>query len=301
MSEPRTNEDRFDIDVGGYARAVARRWWLVLLLAVVGALTGLVWWYAQPKSYEATAAVYLGQPTDANGNAIVGVNSNPRAASQIVQGTDVIKEAVERLQAEASGDAMTARQIRRGLIVETPTITVKSTSAPTNYVAITVRGRSAGKTAAAANALASILVERLSSYATAKTELLQTQLAADEVRLKQADRRLTATEATLQRIAAGGGTAADKALAGGPYLTVVQAASEERTALEQRIVAGKLALAVVKDVESPAIISPAAPADEPTRTGRWLSVVAGGAVGVVVSLIVVAFLTRRRSSPDVPA
>jgi len=287
-----TQTDDYDIDVGSYVRSVLRYWWLVLLLAVVGAVTGLVIWYAQPKTYEATAAVYLGQPTDANGNAIVGVNSNPRAAAQIVAGADVIKEAVDGLKSSGSA-AMTSGQIRLGLRVETPTITVKGTSAPTNYVAVTVRGRSANKTAAAANALAGILVKRLSSYAVAKAALLNDQLASDEARLKQVDRRLALAEAGLQA-ATRGGTPSERAIAGAPYLTIVQAASEQRSALEQQIAADKLALEVVKDVESPAIISPAVPADGPTGSGRLLNLAAGAVAGFVIALVAVAFLARRR-------
>lgn len=290
MSEPAPSNDRFDLDVGAYAHAVLRRWWLVLLLALVGAVTGAAWWYAQPKTYEATAAVYLGQPTDANGNAIVGVNSNPRAAGQIVQSNDVIQEAAKSV----AGDGMTAKQIRHGLTIETPTITVKSTSAPTNYVAITVRGRSADKTAAAANALAAGLVKRLSAYSDQKKALLEAQLAVDNARLKTVDKRLAGAQAMLERLAASAAPAGEKAVAGAPYLTIVQAASEERSQLEDQIRRAELATIVVNEVEAPLVISSAAPADEPTRQNIWLAVGAGIVVGIVVSLVAVAFLMRRR-------
>jgi capsular polysaccharide biosynthesis protein len=293
VSEPRSPDERFDLDVGGYARAVVRRWWLVLILVVVGGLTGVLWWSLQPKTYEATAAVYLGQPTDANGNAIVGVNSNPRAAAQIVAGADVVQEAAKA----AGAGGMTAKQIRRGLKIETPTITVKSTSAPTNYVSITVRGGSADKTAAAANALAVALVARLSDYATQKTSLLETQLASDEARLKTARAELVRAGAAMSRIASGAGSAADKAAAQAPYATIVQAAGQQVGDLEQKIAGDELALVVVKDVESPAVISKAAPADAPTRQGVWLAVGAGAVAGFIVSLVVVAFLMRRRPAP----
>src|SRR5664280_1318484 len=96
MSEP----DDFDVDLGAYVRAVRRLWWLVVLLAVVGALAGYGVTKLGTHTYSATSAVYLGQPTDANGNAIAGLPSNPRAAQQIVQGADVLKEAVARLHGE---------------------------------------------------------------------------------------------------------------------------------------------------------------------------------------------------------
>jgi capsular polysaccharide biosynthesis protein len=293
MSEPAPRDDRFDLDVGAYAHAVLRRWWLVLLLALVGAITGALWWYAQPKTYEATAAVYLGQPTDANGNAIVGVNSNPRAAAQIVASADVVQEAAKAVDA-IDGDGMTAKQIRSGLKVETPTITVKSTSAPTNYVSITVRGRSAEKAADAANALADALVARLSSYATQKTSLLEAQLAADSAQLKAVSAQMKHAGEALARIASGTGSAGEKAAAQAPYATIVQASLQQISDLEQKLAQDKLALVIVKDVESPAVISTATTADEPTRQTIWLAVGAGIAAGIVVSLVAVAFLMRRR-------
>jgi capsular polysaccharide biosynthesis protein len=284
-------DENLDLDVGGYARAVARRWWLVLILVLVGAATGIVWWYAQPAVYEATAAVYLGQPTDANGNAIVGVNSNPRAAQQIVASNDVIQEAAAGLR-----DGMTAKQIRRNLKVETPTITVKSTSAPTNYVAITVSGGSPEKTAAAANALAAGLVKRLSTYSDEKLAQLEAQLADQKARAGRADARLAEIERAMDRIAAGSGGSTEKQAAAAPYVPLATTLEAKVAEARQAQRDTELAILVAREVEAPRVISEAVPADEQSRSSIWLAIGAGAVAGLAIGLIVVAILTRRPSS-----
>jgi capsular polysaccharide biosynthesis protein len=284
-------DENLDLDVGGYARAVARRWWLVLILVLVGAVTGIVWWYAQPAVYEATAAVYLGQPTDANGNAIVGVNSNPRAAQQIVASNDVIQEAAAGLR-----DGMTAKQIRRNLKVETPTITVKSTSAPTNYVAITVSGGSPEKTAAAANALAAGLVKRLSTYSDEKLAQLEAQLADQKARAGRADARLAEIERAMDRIAAGSGGSTEKQAAAAPYVPLATTLEAKVAEARQAQRDTELAILVAREVEAPRVISEAVPADEQSRSSIWLAIGAGAVAGLAIGLIVVAILTRRPSS-----
>jgi capsular polysaccharide biosynthesis protein len=284
-------DENLDLDVGGYARAVARRWWLVLILVFVGAATGIVWWYVQPAVYEATAAVYLGQPTDANGNAIVGVNSNPRAAQQIVASNDVIQEAAAGLR-----DGMTAKQIRRNLKVETPTITVKSTSAPTNYVAITVSGGSPEKTAAAANALAAGLVTRLSTYSDEKLAQLEAQLADQKARAGRADARLAEIERAMDRIAAGSGGSTEKQAAAAPYVPLATTLEAKVAEARQAQRDTELAILVAREVEAPRVISEAVPADEQSRSSIWLAIGAGAVAGLAIGLIVVAILTRRPSS-----
>jgi uncharacterized protein involved in exopolysaccharide biosynthesis len=156
-----------------------------------------------------------------------------------------------------------------------------------------VSGGSADKSAAAANALAAGLVKRLSNYAEQKTTLLEARLVADKARLKQVENRLDTAQALLDKVAASSAPAAEKAVAGAPYLTVVQAAGEERSELESQIARDELALVVVAEVEAPRVISAAVPADEQSRSSIWLAIGAGAVAGLAVGLVVVAVLVRR--------
>ncbi len=105
-----TDDERFDIDLGGLGRALARNWIVIVILVVVGVVAAVGVTYATGKRYQAASAVYLGQPTDANGNPINGINSNPRGAEQIVQSGDVLREA-----AQERGRHQRRAAARRGL------------------------------------------------------------------------------------------------------------------------------------------------------------------------------------------
>jgi uncharacterized protein involved in exopolysaccharide biosynthesis len=284
--------DDFDVDLGTYFRAVARLWWLVVGLAVLGAAAGFLIASLTTHTYSATSAVYLGQQTDANGNAINGLTSNARAAQQMVQGRDVLNEAAWRVLNPALPDAQyspatvdqavgrLARQIERGLLVSTPsTKTTGSNNLPTNFVTIAVTNRSGKRAAAAANALAQILVGRLSSYPTAKIDLLNQQI-------KQSQALLAAAQA---RLAAGRGN-----------LQVAQAASTEIQTLQSTLQAAKLSLLVAQNVEAPQIISPAASPGSLNAVSRKLSMAGGFVAGAVIGLVIVAFATRRRRPTPPP-
>ncbi len=306
---PDVPADDFDVDLGRYARTVLRLWWLVIALAVVGALAGFAVAKLGTKTYSSTSAVYLGQPTDANGNAIAGLSTNPRAAQQIVQGEDVSRLAAYLVLNPGATVSATvpsadkalnklARQIRNNTSVATPTVTVKGTSAPTNFVAITVKNRSGTKAAAAANALALVLSDRLGTYTKAKTELLNGEIADLQRQLATTDARLAQAQKQLTTAARAGGTTG--ALAGGPYMTIVQAASTERQTLQSSLQADKLSLLVASEVEAPRIISLAvAPGTVNARPVK-LSLGAGLLAGIVIALVIAAFVTGRRPAAPAP-
>ena len=148
---------RDDVDVASYLSGVTHHWWLVLVLVAVGVVAGVVLTLLQPTTYDATASVYIGQTTDANGNPMAGLNSNAKAAIQLLSSQTVLNDA-----ARATGDGMTAATLRRETTVETPSSTIKTTSSVVNIVVITVTDTDKERAAAAANALADVLVERIS-------------------------------------------------------------------------------------------------------------------------------------------
>ena len=279
--------DDFDVDLSAWWQAVKRLWWLVVLLVIVGAAGGYLIARHAHKTYSATSAVYLGQPTDANGNAIVGLTSNPRTAQQIVKGGDVLKQV-----STAMGGAVKPGRIGNALAVATPTQAAKGTQAPTNFVTLTVTLPSAEHAATAANLLAGILVKRLNTYSAAKIALLeqevkdtQTQLAATTARLLAAQKQLAAAAHS------GGGSST---LSTAAYLTVVQSASAERQTLQTQLQADKLSLLVAQNVEAPAVVSQASVPSSPNAPSYRLNVLAGALVGLVVALVICAFATRSR-------
>ena len=279
--------DDFDIDLGAYFRAVGRLWWLVVLLAVVGAFAGYAIAKTAAHTYSATSAIYLGQPTDANGNAIAGLPSNPRAAQQILQGGDVLKEAVARLHGEVKLGTL------RHAKVTTPPAATKSTTTPVNLVSITVVSRSAKKSADAANALAQVLVSRLNAFSNAKIALLEQQISAAQSQLVATSARLAAAQRQLATSGAAGGMAA------ATYLAVVQSASTEQQALQASLQAARLSLLVARNVETSSVVTTAAVPVATKNTPAIRTSAAGGAVaGIVVALVIAAFTMRRRPKPE---
>ena len=283
--------DDFDVDLGTYFRAVARLWWLVVGLAVVGAVAGLLIATLTTRTYSATSAVYLGQQTDANGNSIDGLTANAKVPQQIVQGRDVLNEAAWRIlnpslppsqYSPAAVDRAVgrlARQIQHGLVTATPSTKTTAANLLTNLLTITVTNHSGKKAAAAANVLAQILVGRLNAYPTAKIDLLKQQIKENQALLAGAQARLAAAHG-------------DAALA--------QAAGTEIQALQALLQGERLSLLVAQNVEQAQIVSPAVSPGTLNAVGRRLSVAGGFVAGAVVGLVIVAFIPKRRR-PAPPA
>ncbi len=142
---------------------------------MLGAVVGGIVTLAAPKEYSATSSVYIGQTTDANGNPMAGLNSNSKAATQLLTSQVVLEEAAQRLK--DSGMKVSAGRLRKETTVVTPSSTVKTSTSVVNIVVITVTDTDKVRAAAAANALAEVLVERISPGVTGKIVLLEAQLA----------------------------------------------------------------------------------------------------------------------------
>src|SRR5665811_2005067 len=92
-----STDDATTIDVGSWFATLLRNWWVILGLVILGAVVGGVVTLASPKEYSATSSVYIGQTTDANGNAMAGLNSNAKAATQLLASQALLDEAAQKL------------------------------------------------------------------------------------------------------------------------------------------------------------------------------------------------------------
>jgi capsular polysaccharide biosynthesis protein len=275
------------IDVGSWFKTLAHNWWVILGLVVLGAVVGGVVTMLTPKEYSATSSVYIGQTTDALGQAMAGLNSNPKAATELLASQALLDQA-----AQATGMKMTSSRLRRETTVETPSQTIKTTVSAVNIVVITVTDTKKVRATAAANALANALVEKLSPSVEAKVTLLEQQLAQGTKAEAAATARSAASQAAIAAIAKGGGTAAEKAAAAAPYVAVSQAAASEFATWQVADQATALRLEVAKTVEMPQILHVAKVPDSPSGPSRSLNVAAGALAGLVIGVIV-AFVRRR--------
>jgi capsular polysaccharide biosynthesis protein len=278
------------LDVGGWFATLLHSWWIILGLVVLGAVVGGVVTLASPKEYSATSSVYIGQTTDANGNAMAGLNSNAKAATQLLASQVVLDQAAQRLK--DSGMKVSAGRLRKETTVVTPSSTVKTSTSVVNIVVITVTDTNKLRATAAANALANVLVERLSPSVSGKIVLLQAQLTQGQQQMAADTARSVAAQKALADIAKGSGTPAEKAATAAPYVAIVQAAATEQEALASSNQKTELLLYTAKQVEEPRVLHEAAVPDSPSGPSRTLNVAAGALAGLVIG-VVVAFVRRR--------
>jgi capsular polysaccharide biosynthesis protein len=281
-------------DVGSWMTVLARNWWVVAGLIVLGAVVGALITLASPKEYTATSSVYIGQTTDANGNPMAGLNSNVKASTQLVSSQAVLGEAAKR-----AGMGITAGRLRREVTVETPSQTIKTTTSAVNIVVISVTDTKKVRATAAANALAAVLLERIGGGVDEKITLLEAQLAQNKKALASSVARSNAAQRGLVAIAHGGGTAGEKAAAAAPYVAIVQAAATDQAAIESSIQRTELLVLTARQVEQPRLLHEAALPDSPSGPDMKLNVAAGALAGLVIGFFV-AFARQRFAGRGAP-
>lgn len=282
-------------DVGSWMTVLARNWWVVAGLVVLGVVVGALLTLATPKEYTATSSVYIGQTTDANGNPMAGLNSNVKASTQLISSQAVLAEAAKR-----AGMGITSSRLRREVTVETPSQTIKTTTSAVNIVVISVTDTKKVRAAAAANALAQVLLERIGGGVDQKIILLEAQLAQGRKALASSVARSHASQRGLVAIANGGGSAGEKAAASAPYVAIVQAAATEQEAIQSALQKNELILLTAKQVEQPRILHEAAIPDSPSGPDMKLNLAAGALAGLVIGFFV-AFARQRLAARDAPA
>src|SRR5215210_1410231 len=189
MSRPLTAADfepEQEIDLGRYATALAARWWLALLGLVAGALMGWALALGGADVYRAQALVDLGSPQGPGGSG--GAVQNPSLLA--TKGREIARsDGTVRRVAEATG--LRAGKLRSGIAAKPVTGgTGKATA--TTLLQISVKGDSRRKVTLAANAIARIIVARVSPYVPAKIALLKAENAADDRDLAALDKRISA-------------------------------------------------------------------------------------------------------------
>ena len=289
-----STDDTAAADIGSWMTMLARNWWVIVGLIVLGVVAGVVLTLVSPKEYTATSSVYIGQTTDANGNPMAGLNSNTKAANQLAISQAVLVEAAKR-----AGMGITASLLRREVTLETPSSTIKTTTSAVNIVVISVTDTKPVRAAAAANALAEVLLERIGGGVEEKIALFEAQLTANRKALTSSVARSHAAQQGLVAIARGGGTAGEKAAASAPYVAIVQAAATEQEALESSIQRTELLLLTTKVVERPRILHEAAIPDSPSGPDMRLNVAAGALAGLVIGVFA-AFGRQRLAGRGAP-
>jgi uncharacterized protein involved in exopolysaccharide biosynthesis len=259
-----------EVDLGRYWSAIVARWWLPVLGLVAGALIGYLISLGGKEVWKASANVYLGASYSSVGGVFLqGPQANPSTAGTIARAESTIEAAAARAHMRASdlrGHVSTA-----AISTGAGTTTLRTTGNP--LVKITVQASTRRRAQVAANALARIVVERLSPYADRKIETLRAQIDADQ---EQIDRL---------RGGVASGDAVTKAVLG---VQLGEVLDDQLQAKQQLIQA--------EEIERPKILTAAAAVKTTARSRRNSVVVAaflGLVLGVIAALLWEPVMRRR--------
>jgi uncharacterized protein involved in exopolysaccharide biosynthesis len=262
-----------EVDFGRYARAILRRWWLVLGCVVVGAVIGYFATSRGEKLYDATAVVYLGQPLSPNGGAqIPSLATNTLAVSTIVESPLVDHAVAEQLGIDQTRleDGISTGPVRAGGRIN-------------NLVALTVRGPWRDESAAAANLLAKrVVTGLLGTYTATKIKGLKEQLAVQRNELNSIQDRITAYRDALDNPKL---SYTDKLL----LVSLAGNAEQRRGALLENVTTNQNLLKLAQSVEASRILTPAVAEPSVARSKRTATVV-GALIGFVVGIVAALLL-----------
>ena len=283
-----STDESTSIDVGSWFATLARNWWVIVGLIVIGIVVGAVVTKAQPKEYTATASVYIGQTTDANGNAMAGLNSNAKAATQLLASQVVLKEAADRTRHGHLREPAAQGDDRRDPVVDGQDVDLRGQHrrhqrdrhqegrAPPPPPTRSPRCCSSTSTSAP----------------TRRSRCLETQLAQGQKEFAAATVRSVSAQKAIATIARGGGTATEKAAAVGALRSrSSRARPPSRTPSPRPIQKTQLLLLTAKQVEQPRMLHEAGIPDSPSGPKMSLNVAIGALAGLVIGIIV-AFARR---------
>jgi uncharacterized protein involved in exopolysaccharide biosynthesis len=183
-----------EIDLARWRRALTALWWLPAAGLIIGAVIGVALSFGGSTSYKATADISLGQPVSPGGVVIASFATNPRAISEITSSASA-----QEIAAKAAG--LQPGVLRGHVSVGTVGVATGAGAARTApLIALTVSGRNGKKTAAAANALADIVVQRTTApYVGTKIRTYQSVLATSKKQLASINLRLAALQAAIAK------------------------------------------------------------------------------------------------------
>lgn len=248
-----------EVDLARYWNAVVARWWLPLAGLFVGALIGYLISLGGGQVWRASSNVYLGASYSIIGGSLLqGPQANPSTVGTIARA----ESSIERAAVQAG---MRASELRGN--VSTATIStgvganiVRTTGNP--LVRITVEAPTRRKAQVAANALANVVVDRLSGYADRKIDTLKARIATDQEVVD-----------TVRRQAA----SADDPTARAVFAIQLGELLENLTQSQQLLIQAE-------EIERPRVLTQAA-AVKTTARSRRNSVVVAGFIGVLLGSV----------------
>jgi uncharacterized protein involved in exopolysaccharide biosynthesis len=263
-----------EVDFNRYWRLLAARWWVPAAGLVVGAVIGYLIALGGSQVFKATATLYLGQPYTASGNVqLQSAQTNPSAVKVIAH--------AESSLAQAASQCKTKPGLFRGGISTQSVAGNISKNGQTPLVSLTVQSKKRKVASCTANALAAIVVKKLSAFSAAKLKNFEAQIAVFNNDISTINDALKSSSVS----------STDKLV----LQTRLSNDQQQKLTISQLVVQAK-------QVEQPSILTGAHAAKVTARSRRNSVVVAaliGLVLGAIVALMwdgVAAGLARRRDA-----
>lgn len=255
-----------EVDFGRYLAALGRGWWLLVGGLALGALIGVALTLGSGNLYKAKATVYLGQPLAVNSSAqIQSMDTNPSSVNRLAHAKDVLVQV-------SSQSGLKLKKLESG--VSTATVSGNLSKLGQNpLVTISVQAKAKkAEVEDAANALAQIVLARLSDYPKQKIAILRAQITSYERQIAAIDKLRGAVDMTQGIIL-----------------------EQRRGTVGEELQQSQLLLAQAETVEQGSIVT-AARASKTTGRDRRSALVVGGALGLLIGAIGALSLASSRRS-----
>lgn len=270
----RDPEAEQEVDFSKVWRLLAVRWWAPVGALVLGAIVGYAVALGGSQTYNASAALYLGQPYTASGNvALQGLQTNPSTVGTVAHSLAVDQRVAAVCKAKVGA-------FRSGISTK-PISGSLSKNGQNPLVSLSVQSAKKKVAACAANQLAKAVVSRISAYALEKIASFRAQLSEQQKVIRGlataiGDPNVSTTDKLLLQV----------------QLNSAQSDLSTTTQLLHQATA----------VEQPSVLTPASAARVTARSRRN-SVVVAGLIGLVLGGIaallwdrVAAAVARRRTT-----
>ncbi|MGN6429394.1 MAG: hypothetical protein ACTHNB_01525 [Gaiellaceae bacterium] len=267
-------EGEEELELGKYWSALVTRWWLPVVGLVAGIVIGYLLSLGGHQVFQAKSTVYLGQPLSPTGSGqINGLSTNPSTVTQVVKAPFWQHQAERRaglpngaLRGNVSTQAVAGVAAALGRVGQNP------------LVNIVVTGKQPARIAHAADALAAIVVSRVSGgYVTTKIKNLQANIAAGKLELSSINARISSLQAEVQN---GGLSTVERLL----FANQIGLAVQEQRQVTEDLSSNQQLLALAQNVEQSKLITPAR-AVKTTARSRRNSVLVGALIGLLLGII----------------
>jgi len=285
--------DEQEVDLSSAWQRLKLRWWLPLGGLLLGAVLGLALALAGGSVWRAETILYLGQPfAPLGGGQIQSLATNPRTVGEIVRSESVLQDVsratdipVSKLRSSISTRELLATGVPRAGTNPLMEIAVKGDAGPR-------------KIEQAADALATRVVENVSTYVTQKVERLERQIEISQAQLNAVEGRIQAAQQQQTAILQNESIPVDQRLILSLNLnSVITTADARRTALQDDLFEADQLLILAENVEKSRVVEPAGAVKTTARSSRTSLLVGallGLLVGVVAALVAEPVLARRR-------